>query len=272
MREQFRQLGSQFFAGDSKPRQARWMTANTANLIAFKRQVLQLLRQEKDVQESACIKHELRLTEKMVVAACFQDKRAYYDHVAQLLQEQGEAGNFQAVFHHLGRLSRKKKRQTGKNLQPLPEIDGGDQGPVSSFEQKQEIFFQQFAQIESADIVTEEELKHRCSRQGGDGPGEIDLKFLPTVEQVGRKLKRMKRGKAPGPDKIVLALFKAGGHVMAKHLCSLFHKVALWASEPLQWKTGILTALFKKGPQRSGQLSLHLHIGPHGEALPWMLS
>lgn len=263
LREQFRQLGSQFFAGDSKPKQARWMTHTTANLIAFKRQVLQLLRHEEDVTERDCIKHELRMIEKMVVAACFQDKRAYYDKVAQQLQEQGEAGNFKAVFHHLGRLSSKRKRQTGTKLQPLPEIDGGDQGPASSFERKQEIFFHQFAQIESADIVTEEELKMKCSRCGGEGPGDIDLKFLPTIEQIGRKLRRMKRGKAPGPDHIVPALYKAGGQVMARHLCSIFHKVALWASEPLQRKTGILTALFKRGDHKDPANYRSIYISDH---------
>ena len=213
LREQFRQLGLQFFANDSKPKKARWMTDTTANLIAFKRQVLQMLRRENDPQESCCLKQELRSIEKMVVAACFRDKRAYFDRVAKSLQEQGEAGNSKAVFHQLGRLSSKKKRQTGKNLQPLPEINGGN-GPAATFEQKQETFFQQFAQIESADIVTIDELKKRCFREEGYGPEEIDLKFLPTVEQVGRKLKSMKRGKAPGPDGIVPALLKAGGQVI----------------------------------------------------------
>ena len=109
MREQFRQLGLQFFASDSKPKKARWMTDSTANLIAFKRQVLQMLRHEKNPQESTCIKQELRLVEKMVVAACFRDKRAYFDQVAKLLQEQGEAGNYKAVFHHLGRFVQQKE-------------------------------------------------------------------------------------------------------------------------------------------------------------------
>ena len=95
------------------------------------------------------------------------------------------------------------------------------------------------------------------------GQMRLLLKFLPTVEQVGHKLKRMKRGKAPGPDKIVPALLKAGGQMMAKHLCSLFHKVALWASEPLQWKTGILTALFKKGDHKDPANYRSIYISDH---------
>ena len=73
----------------------------------------------------------------------------------------------------------------------------------------------------------------------------------------------MKRGKAPGPDGIVPALLKAGGQVMARHLCSLFHKVALWASEPLQWKTGILTALFKKGDHKDPANYRSIYISDH---------
>ena len=62
-----------------------------------------------------------------------------------------------------------------------------------------------------------------------------------------QKIKRVKRGKAPGPDQIPSSLLKAGGSTIAKHLHVLFAKAAVLQHEPLEWKSGLLVPLFKKG-------------------------
>ena len=263
MRIQLRQLATQFFGKTNAQRQAPWMSEGTASLIQFKRQVLQFLRHTQYDDEQYALKHELRCLEKMVASSCAQDKRKFFADIATALQTSGEAGNFKQVFAQLSQLSSKRKRKEGNVPKPLPQIDAEPDQPVTSFAERQAVFFRQFAETESANIVAVEDIAYAACKERPVTLSQFDTNFIPSLAQISRKLQKLKRGKAPGPDQIVPALIKAGGPVMARHLASLFAKVALWSSEPLQWKTGILVALFKKGNHRDPTNYRSIYISDH---------
>ena len=263
MRIQLRQLATQFFGKTHAPRQAPWMSEGTASLVHFKRQVLQVLRHTESDDEQHAIKHELRCLEKMVASSCAQDKRKFFADIATALQTSGEAGNFKQVYARLGQLSSKRKRKEGNVPRPLPQIEAEPDQPVTSFAERQAVFFRQFAEIESANIVAIEDIAQEACKERPLTVSQVDTNFIPSLAQISRKLQKLKRGKAPGPDQIVPALLKAGGPLMARHLASLFAKVALWSSEPLQWKTGILVALFKKGNHRDPSNYRSIYISDH---------
>ena len=263
MRSQCRQLATQFFSKTSAPRKAKWMSEGTASLIQFKRQVLQLLRQSHNDEEQLEVKQELRCLEKMVAVSCANDKRKFFADIATQLQVNGEAGDFKQVFACLGKLSSKRKRKAGNLPRPLPQIDVGPEQAVGSFMERQDVFFRQFAEIESARVMEADEVVRETCQDRPKVLQHIDARFIPSLAQIGRKLQRLKRGKAPGPDQIVPSLLKAGGPIIARHLASLFAKVALWSSEPLQWKTGILVALFKKGSHRDPSNYRSIYISDH---------
>ena len=223
------------------------MSEGISHLIQFKRQVLQALRHTPPGPEHDELKQELRVLEKMVTKSCSKDKSKYFATIAAELQRDGEAGNFKQVYARLGRLSSKRRRQGKQPIVPLPQLLNEDGAPVGSFQERQEAFFRQFSSIEAADIKSAADLVRDSCQCPPSCQSELNLQFIPTMQQICGKLKKLKRGRAPGPDQIMPDVLKAGGIAMAHHLCSVFAKGAILSREPLQWKTGILVPLFKKG-------------------------
>lgn len=103
----------------------------------------------------------------------------------------------------------------------------------------------QFAAIEAGQHISQQQLQ-RLSEEKPQLP--LDLQepdSFPTVWDVQQGLRRLKRGRAPGPNCIPPALLKAGGETFTCQLVSLLTKRAAHSHEPLAWKGGRLHPLHK---------------------------
>lgn len=77
-------------------------------------------------------------------------------------------------------------------------------------------------------------------------PGEhLALEAVPANKQLATKIRKVKRGKAPGPDGLPAKIFKAGAAPMIQHVAALTTMTALHAREPDSWRGGRLIALHK---------------------------
>lgn len=72
---------------------------------------------------------------------------------------------------------------------------------------------------------------------------DMDPAFFPTEWALQRSLKRLKRGRAPGPNQ--LPPVKAAGPVFIRQLLLLITKSVAAAREPIQWKNGRTYPLYK---------------------------
>jgi hypothetical protein len=66
-------------------------------------------------------------------------------------------------------------------------------------------------------------------------------------DKVLNKLKDLRPDSAPGPDKIHPRLLKEMRYELAEPLCIIFKKSIHSCSVPADWKTAIVTPIFKKG-------------------------
>ena len=68
----------------------------------------------------------------------------------------------------------------------------------------------------------------------------IERAAVPTCDQLAAKVRKMKRGKAPGPDGLPAEIFKAGAQPMLQHIAALTTETALHVREPDCWRGGRL--------------------------------
>jgi len=72
----------------------------------------------------------------------------------------------------------------------------------------------------------------------------------PSVEEVYAAIKRLRNGRAPGPDVIPPELLKCAIHPVAHSLHSIFLSVWRTGKMTTDWKDGIIVTLYKgKGPK-----------------------
>jgi len=68
-----------------------------------------------------------------------------------------------------------------------------------------------------------------------------------TCSEIENALKFMSRGKAPGPDGIVIEIIQDGGSELWKRLAALFTKCIKSKTIPQEWNDGTIILLHKKG-------------------------
>ena len=69
----------------------------------------------------------------------------------------------------------------------------------------------------------------------------------PTANEVKSAIDNMKSGKVPGADRVSAEMLKAGRDVITETLTEIFKEI--WEEEeiPVDWKTGLIVKLSKKG-------------------------
>ena len=68
---------------------------------------------------------------------------------------------------------------------------------------------------------------------------------LVTREEVGRALKRMKSGKAPGQSGVMTEMLKASGNISVEWLTELCNSVIRERKIPEDWKKSAIVPAFK---------------------------
>lgn len=240
--EQLVQLGQQFFGGHPRKRARPQLSAQTLSLIAFKRHILDLGRLW-NLMTDDTYKAELRAIEKVVRQAVHQDLTAFYDQLLVRLQSADQAADAKQMFRILDRLGRKRAKAGGPR--PLPMLRTSDGQCLQSFQQQQQTWLRQFAEVEAGVPMTWSALFALCR----PGLTCLDFEFDPEAFvspwQLLQAMRKLRRGKACGPNAIPPDLIKAGGAPFAMQLSCLTNKVVAHAHEPTTWRGGKLVPLYK---------------------------
>ena len=138
-----------------------------------------------------------------------------------------------------------RKKTGAPPIRPLPLLKTPTGGVAKDYKEVQEVFCQQFAELEAGIRVDDATLREYNQVPPPLSHDELDLTFVPSLWQIQRTLMRFKTGKAPGKSGLTVELFRAGGIPMLHHFLPLMVKAVLTTHEPLAWKGGRLFALYK---------------------------
>ncbi|KAK3551815.1 hypothetical protein QTP70_027241 [Hemibagrus guttatus] len=143
----------------------------------------------------------------------------------------------------LYRLARQRDRD-GKDVQQVRVIKDRDVRVLTSEESVQRRWKEYFEELMN-------EENEREKRVEGVNSVEQKVDKIRKVE-VRKALKRMKSGKAVGPDDIPVEVWKCLGEAAVEFLTSLFNRVLESESMPEEWRRSVLVPIFKnKGDVQS---------------------
>ncbi|KAK3546297.1 hypothetical protein QTP70_025706 [Hemibagrus guttatus] len=143
----------------------------------------------------------------------------------------------------LYRLARQRDRD-GKDVQQVRVIKDGDGRVLTSEESVQRRWKEYFEEL----MNEENEREIRV-----EGVNSVEQKVDKIrKDEVRKALKRMKSGKAVGPDDIPVEVWKCLGEAAVEFLTSLFNRVLESERMPEEWRRSVLVLIFKnKGDVQS---------------------
>ncbi|KAK3517688.1 hypothetical protein QTP70_015678, partial [Hemibagrus guttatus] len=143
----------------------------------------------------------------------------------------------------LYRLARQRDRD-GKDVQQVRVIKDRDGRVLTSEESVQRRWKEYFEEL----MNEENEREKRV-----DGVNSVEQKVDKIrKDEVRKALKRMKSGKAVGPDDIPVEVWKCLGEAAVEFLTSLFNRVLESERMPEEWRRSVLVPIFKnKGDVQS---------------------
>ena len=243
------QLAMQHFTTTTKEKTRPRLSEATLALIQLKRSALDYGRRH-DLLKDEHYKNEMKLLERQVRKAVSEDQKQFYEHLVTNLREAGDLKDFRLVYQLLSRLGGRPAHKTGQKW-PLPLLKSKEGRPLGSFLDQQRMWLRQFAEVEGGIPMSRESLHQMMPPSLGLPPDVVDTEAIPTADQLARKIRMIKRGKAPGPDGIPPDIIKAGAGPMVNHIAAMTTKVALRGREPNEWRGGRLVPLHKGKLHRS---------------------
>ncbi|KAK3572941.1 hypothetical protein QTP86_010545 [Hemibagrus guttatus] len=143
----------------------------------------------------------------------------------------------------LYRLARQRDRD-GKDVQQVRVIKDRDGRVLTSEESIQRRWKEYFEEL----MNEENEREKRV-----EGVNSVEQKVDKIrKDEVRKALKRMKSGKAVGPDDILVEVWKCLGEAAVEFLTSLFNRVLESERMPEEWRRSVLVPIFKnKGDVQS---------------------
>ena len=237
------QLARQHFEKCDSSRVRPQLSAATLQSIAFKRHILDCGRAW-DLMQDPDYRIELKELEKEVKLRVQCDLGIHYDQLLVQLQEAGEMHNLKMVYQLLTRFG-SRKIKNGAQARPLPALRKQDGTLATTFTEQQKIWMDQFSEVEAGVPMHWSELQ-RIDRPGLGPPRDVhDQELFPSPWALQQTLRRLKRGKTPGPNLLPPDVLKAGAAPLSHQLCALTTKIVAHCKEPLTWKGGQLIPLSK---------------------------
>ena len=204
--QQLLTLGRQFFAKKPGKTRSIQLQSDTLEAIRFKRQILDLGRNTAEIQDAE-FRKELKLVEKEVHKLVRRDIQSYYDSLIQQLQASGDIHDHRMVYRLLQKLGR-KKGQAHAGPKPLPLLKMPSGETARTFAEQQNLWLQQFAQIEAGVVTTWDKLASQHSAQATSVSWDIEPEAFPSAWDVQVLIANIKRDKVPGPNMLPPALLK----------------------------------------------------------------
>ena len=213
-----------FIIEDTKYIKPIWMRNDTLKLIKKKHNShTKYLNTKQDADKEA-----YKVLRNKVTHQVAEDRRTFEQKVAREMKE-----NSKAFWKYVN-----SSKRTRSNL---PDLKCSNGTFASSDQQKADALNHQFASV-----FTEEDKDHYPQAD------ELNIQhMLENIEvtecQVKEKLQKLRSDKAPGPDKVHPHILKSFADVLSKPLTIIFNQSLSQKNLPSIWKTGNITAIFKKG-------------------------
>ncbi|KAK3529451.1 hypothetical protein QTP70_031090 [Hemibagrus guttatus] len=181
---------------------------------------------DRDREENRQEYKELQRRVKREVSKAKQ--KAYDELYTRLDTREGEKD--------LYRLARQRDRD-GKDVQQVRVIKDRDGRVLTSEESVQRRWKEYFEELMNEENESEKRV---------EGVNSVEQKVDKIrKDEVRKALKRMKSGKAVGPDDIPVEVWKCLGEAAVEFLTSLFNRVLESERMPEEWRRSVLVPIFK---------------------------
>ncbi|KAK3514351.1 hypothetical protein QTP70_015880 [Hemibagrus guttatus] len=209
-----------------------WWNEEVQDSIQRKR----LAKKKRDMDRTEEKRQEYKESQRRVKKEVSKVKQKAYDELyTRLDTREGEKD--------LYRLARQRDRD-GKDVQQVRVIKDRDGRVLTSEESVQRRWKEYFEEL----MNEENEREKRV-----EGVNSVEQKVDKIrKDEVRKALKRMKNGKAIGPDDIPVEVWKCLGEAAVEFLISLFNRVLESERMPEEWRRSVLVPIFKnKGDVQS---------------------
>ncbi|KAK3510978.1 hypothetical protein QTP70_027790, partial [Hemibagrus guttatus] len=209
-----------------------WWNEEVQDSIQRKR----LAKKKWDMDRTEKNRQEYKELQRRVKREVSKAKQKAYDELyTRLDTREGEKD--------LYRLARQRDRD-GKDVQQVRVIKDRDGRVLTSEESVQRRWKEYFEEL----MHEENEREKRV-----EGVNSVEQKVDKIrKDEVRKALKRMKSGKAVGPDDIPVEVWKCLGEAAVEFLASLFNRVLESERMPEEWRRSVLVPIFKnKGDVQS---------------------
>ena len=215
--------------------------------------------------------------------ALLGDKAAHIAKVAARCVDGFSEQNTRKAYQAL-QVFRQNAKNVKRQAHALPKLELADGTLANTAQERADRWLQHFSEVESAEPIPRELLPMLAHEQSRPVLGQVLNShggFIPTLLDWERAMRAGKPRKHPGPDGIRQELCHLHVPSIASLSYALFLKVALCVQEPLRFKGGLLTALYKgKGEHSkcsnsrsillSNTLGKKWHSCLRGAALPYV--
>ena len=187
-------------------------------------------------REIATTQFELRHLGLRVTANLRADDKQFYQQLLQEGQDFLQPGQTKDLWRVVRRALPKAKQ---RRSQPKP----------TTLAYLEDQWMPHIIQLEAGQCTDAEQLaEHNCQRSRNRPalPATLQLHELPTVFETEQAIRATKAGKATGIDPIEAQFYQQNAAAIAQTHYQLLLKIFTWASEPLQWKGGVMTMIPKK--------------------------
>ena len=220
--------------GPRKDSHKPWISAESLKKVEERKEMKAALNSSRTRAEKVKAQAQYSEANKKVKKNIKTDKRNYIEALALEAEEAARHGNLKDLYDTTKKLSGK----TSKPQRPVKDKEGK---PIIGEEGQKKRWMEHF-----------EELLNRPAPQDpphiqqADRDLPIDLR-APTREEILSAIKKLRNGKAAGPDNIPAEALKTDTETMVEMLHPLFKKI--WEEEniPSEWKEGYLVKMPKKG-------------------------
>ena len=168
------------------------------------------------------------------------DKQHLLQHIVQA-SANGSMQQIQKAIKRCG-LGRRVKNQSGR---PAPLLLDSEGRPVSNREALDDHWLQHFGQMEAGERISFQEFASIVAAPRNLPEVTIDLRILPTFQEVERQFQQVRCGAASGLDGLPPELFKAAPQLLARLFHPLMVKSSLCLAQPVQWRGGVLFEAYK---------------------------
>ncbi|VDO99705.1 unnamed protein product [Schistosoma curassoni] len=211
-----------------------WITVDTLDKIQERRDKKAAINTSRTKAERAKAQAEYTEVNKQVKRSIRTDKRKYVEDLVAMAEKAAREGNMRQLYDTA-------KKHSGNRRKPGRPVKSKEGEVITNIEEQRNRWVEHFKEL--------------LNRPAPLNPPNIEAAHTdlpidvgsPTTEETGMAIRKIKNGKAAGPDNIPAEALKADVAVTARIHHILFNKI--WDEEQVakDWKEGLLIKIPKKG-------------------------